>query len=367
MVSEANIDRLHGLDFVRGLCAVAVMIYHYLHVSKIGTFYAAGTYGVYIFFVLSGFTLHQVYGSQEINETNLRRFFLNRAFRIMPLYIAVVGVQFLFASWGRVNVAEFALNVTLLFGLTNPGQTSGTPGGWSIGVEAVFYLLFPMLLLFRNTLSLGLVFICTLAINHLYTGMTYTMPAMEKAHWTFHIQPTTFLCFFVGGMFLAKFGVPKMRTNQWMGAAIIVATMVAMFTLPHLLGVSRKEILAGWEAKLMIAASLAVVVLGAAVDLNGFLERLARFLGEISYALYLIHLLVYGQVVRWLPEIGTLPTIAVSAALSVSLSKIIYDLFENPIRGWGKRWAARRGPPAGTSIQRPLGTITPYGDGHTIP
>lgn len=330
-------EHLDGLHLVRGLCAVAVMVYHYLHVAKIGTFYAAGTYGVYIFFVLSGFTLYHVYGRQEISERSLRAFFLARAFRILPLYIAIVGIQFAFQPWTITNVSEFVLNATLLFGMTNPGLTSGTPGGWTIGIEAVFYLMFPLLLLFRASWTLAAVFVVSLIVNHLYTGMTYALPRMSEAHWTFHIQPATFLCFFVGGMLLAKIGL-AMRTVSPAAALATIGLMASMFVIPHLAGVTREALLADWPAKLMIAGSLAVVCLAATLRMGGSARSTAIFLGNISYALYLVHLLVYGQINKYVPDADPLAKIAFAALISVALSKLIFDYYERPIRDWGRRF-----------------------------
>ncbi|MDM9621479.1 acyltransferase [Rhizobium sp. S96] len=330
--SASTVDRLHGLDLVRGLCAITVMLYHYFHVTKVGTFYSAGLYGVYMFFVLSGFSLYYVYGNHEITERGLRNFFVARFFRIAPLYVAVATVKFVQMGASPENAYRYLMNISLLFGLGNAGATSTVGGGWSIGIEVAFYLLFPFLLLFRSRGALAALFVVTLIMNHALADLTFDLSPDPNKHWSFYTQPLTFLCYFVGGMLLAEIGVPKIGGSQLIAALATVAAMVFMFTLPHLFGVSREDILVSWEAKLMIAGSLFVVAAGASLHLAGVAEKIATFLGDISYSLYLIHLLVLAEVSKFLPGIAAIPKIAISAGISIVAAKIIHKYFEMKMR-----------------------------------
>lgn len=178
-------ERLHGLDLVRGLCAISVMIYHVLTWTKVATIDAMGTFGVYIFFVLSGCSLGYAYGRAPFGDQGLRDFFIARAFRIIPLYGAVVLLNYLQRG---SDLSLVLLNVTLLFGFTNPGATSLPTGGWSIGIEAVFYVLFPILMLFRNVYALAGVVAASILINQLYVPLTLTKPFVDD-HWNYYTNP----------------------------------------------------------------------------------------------------------------------------------------------------------------------------------
>ncbi|MDE3061373.1 MAG: acyltransferase, partial [Pseudomonadota bacterium] len=150
-LSNLSRPRLHALDGIRGLCAIAIMLYHILLWNGVALF-QIGTFGVYLFYVLSGFSLWYVYAHRAVTFDLLKTFFTARVARIVPLYLAVclLIVVLRFYTAGASNVfnadfiSRFLLNITFLFGVALPQKSSIVPGGWSIGVEWVFYLSFPL-------------------------------------------------------------------------------------------------------------------------------------------------------------------------------------------------------------------------------
>lgn len=334
---------LAGLHLVRGVCALTVMFYHYLHATNVGTFYSAGLYGVYLFFVLSGFALYYVYGADEVSERGLKNFYIARLFRIAPLYVAVATYKFIQMGANPENAYRYLMNVSLLFGLGNPGATASVGGGWSIGIEVVFYLLFPVLLLFRSINALAAVFVITLVLNHALAELTFDLSPDPHKHWSFYTQPLTFLCYFVGGMLLAKIGeaseLLNSRDKSLLPAAVLLL-MALIFAGPHLMGWSREEILTGWMSKVLIFACFVVVAASASLRLQGIWRSVAIFLGDVSYAVYLIHILVFAIVRRH--GLDTVGTIAASAVITIVLSALIYRYYEAPMRSlqWRFRGAA---------------------------
>src|SRR5690242_5248745 len=91
-------SRIDGLDYLRGIAATGIMLYHFFTWS--GYFFSAGDflgktgiYGVAVFYVLSGLTLHIVYSRQlTCFDRSLVAFAIKRIFRIFPLlWLVTIG------------------------------------------------------------------------------------------------------------------------------------------------------------------------------------------------------------------------------------------------------------------------------------
>ncbi|MBB3297910.1 MULTISPECIES: acyltransferase family protein [unclassified Rhizobium] len=326
--------RLLGLDAVRGLCAITIMLCHYTWEMGLGPQNAAGTYGVYIFFILSGFALYYMYGTDGSSNMDTRSFYLARIFRIVPLYAAVTLYCTFTAGPSDTNIVNGLLNTTLLSGLTFPGYMSIVSGGWSVGIEAVFYLMFPFLLIFRSALSTAVLFLVLLVISRFYVGATFNISPMRENNWLYYTQPVTFILYFVGGIFMAKAFQPSLAVpgTQWVRAASIVGLMLVTFLAPLILGTSREQLLSGPISLVMIAASLLIVWVAANTRLDGVAARLATFLGEISFALYLLHYPVFGIVKSAMPSAPILWVAVLSAPITVLLAKLVHDFYEQPMR-----------------------------------
>jgi len=146
-------ERQPGLDLLRALAIIVVVIYHAaLFGFKLpGRVDRFGWIGVDLFFVLSGYLI----GGQLLaplargNEINLGRFFARRALRIMPAYFVVLAVYFLLPSWREYPDMSQPLWKFLL-SIQNVALHGGTAfsHAWSLAVEDQFYLALPFLLLF---------------------------------------------------------------------------------------------------------------------------------------------------------------------------------------------------------------------------
>jgi peptidoglycan/LPS O-acetylase OafA/YrhL len=149
-----NRERQPGLDLLRALAIIVVVIYHAaLFGFKLpGRVDRFGWVGVDLFFVLSGYLI----GGQLLaplargQRINLRRFFARRALRILPAYLVVLASYF-FLPWWR-EYPEMSPLWKFLVSVQNIGLHGGTAfsHAWSLAVEDQFYLLLPVILLFVN-------------------------------------------------------------------------------------------------------------------------------------------------------------------------------------------------------------------------
>lgn len=334
---------LMGLHLVRGLCAIAVMLYHYLHEAGVGTFHAAGTYGVYIFFVLSGYALTYVYEGEKLGGRKLYEFFEARVYRIVPLYFLVATYQLYMLRNAPAIWEKYLLNITMMFGLATPGATSIVPGGWSIGIEAVFYLLFPVLLAIRPIPVLLAVLFAAVIVNQMAAGASYKDPAMSANQWAFYTQAPTFLVYFIGGILLARLRpqllawTDRRPASLSVAAPVLLLLLIALFAIPAVSGISRESLLAGPISFLMIGGCFAVIAVGSITLIpSGPLSRAAAYLGDISYSLYLLHYPIWHRVQLHL-EASLVVQGMVSIVLTLLLATASYHLFEKPIARMRKR------------------------------
>lgn len=140
-------SRIHGLDTLRALAIVLVLMYHYGVVAGGSDFGAVGRIGwagVDLFFVLSGYLI----GNQLLSQqAPLRPFFGRRLLRTLPNYLVVLAAYLLFpVALGGTATAPLwrFLTFTQNFGLQY-GQTF--THSWSLCIEEQFYLVLPLAIL----------------------------------------------------------------------------------------------------------------------------------------------------------------------------------------------------------------------------
>ena len=145
-----NRERQPGLDFLRALAIVVVVIYHsalfgFKLPERVDRF---GWIGVDLFFVLSGYLI----GGQLLvplahgQQINLGRFFARRALRIIPAYFVILAVYAFLPSWREYP--EMSPLWKFIVSVQNIGLHGGTAfsHAWSLAVEDQFYLLLPLVL-----------------------------------------------------------------------------------------------------------------------------------------------------------------------------------------------------------------------------
>jgi peptidoglycan/LPS O-acetylase OafA/YrhL len=148
-------ERQPGLDLLRALAIVVVVIYHAaLFGFKLpGRVDRFGWIGVDLFFVLSGYLIGGQLLAPLVRDQSIKlgRFLARRALRIMPAYLVVLTIYFLLPSWREYPEMAQPLWKFLL-SIQNVALHGGTAfsHAWSLAVEDQFYLCLPFLLLFLN-------------------------------------------------------------------------------------------------------------------------------------------------------------------------------------------------------------------------
>lgn len=372
-MSDGRKPSLHALTGLRFFAAAAVF-YHHLG-GKFGweqNRYSIGSLAVTFFFILSGFVLTYVYHDQLANRKQVGRFLFNRFARIWPLhFFCLLLAAGLVWFDSRLTVEpfwqKFTLNLSLLQSWTPFSDWVFAFNGvaWSISTEAFFYGLFPLLMFagarVRNV-AIGIAFtvvaLVVVFLNYLSQSDWQMLDYERIGHVNPIIRLPEFCCGVLAGRFFLRVrgnerpAKSPTNTNRiiWTFLEIlIVAAIVALcywiteqrFRLQITNAVWGSEFLGSWfrVAYPTLLMAIAVLVFAKSDGLTSQLlsARPTIYLGEISYAFYMIHFLVlrtinlasisYGQLSDW--QIA-----ALAFAISLGLSVLLHQLIELPAKGW---------------------------------
>jgi exopolysaccharide production protein ExoZ len=351
-------ERVLGWDLLRGLCAVAVASYHLLSWQDVATLHAWGSYGVYLFFILSGASLAYTYAPRLRAGTFRFGSFLGvRWMRLAPLYLLlmllVVPWKAQRVGWGLELLQQVLLNATFLYGFTDPATSALLVGGWSLGIEAIFYLLFPLLLVAALRPRVGLaLFLALLAVQAGWILLTVGSATGYEANAVRYHQAPAFAGWFMGGCLL---GVARRSAVSRWNASTGVALVVAGFALMALVNPDRQggELL-GWRGVLLTAVCFGLVAASGRLRWDGMPARLAAWFGDATYGVYLLHpVLFFGLTFVVFPRLGvadpvgwSLPARCLFAAALLGVAFVLAlaseRWFERPLRDWSRQRAARR-------------------------
>jgi peptidoglycan/LPS O-acetylase OafA/YrhL len=310
-----NRERQPGLDLLRALAIIVVVIYHAaLFGFKLpGRVDRFGWIGVDLFFVLSGYLIGGQLLAPLVREQSIKlgRFFARRSLRIMPAYFVVLAVYFLLPSWREYPDMSQPLWKFLL-SVQNIALHGGTAfsHAWSLAVEDQFYLALPFLLLFLFRRPRAAIIIpCLIVLGGilLRTFLAWKNPSIDGGvsfrgfqAWIYY--PTwTRLDPLVFGVVLAA--TERFRPSWWQrlmdGALWLWLPGLAAIVYGLYLGEGDLTVAACiWQFPLIAFGMAALLV--CAVSPRLVFRRIeipgAAFFASIAYSVYLSHKLVIHAV-----------------------------------------------------------------------
>jgi peptidoglycan/LPS O-acetylase OafA/YrhL len=346
-----------SLPSLTGLRWMAALLVFGLHVNNFGYFtgtggravswaFGAGATGVSFFFVLSGFVLTW---SARPGDRALS-FWRRRVARVYPVHLATLAMTlvlaYTLAHEPRPTPKQTVANALLLHSWWRPWWQTLNPVSWSLACEAFFYAAFPLLFLVlrrlgaRGSAALGvlsLVAVLVLArseVHHWWTYSLYSLPAARLPE-------------FVLGAVTARL----VLLGRWRGPGLeasLALALIGYFFVPQLTP--------GYATVCTVIGFVLLIPAAAVADLHGLpsmwrRRRLVR-LGELSFAFYMVHLLVLRAATHLLgrkPHFGLLAGSAVTAAVfavSLALSWVLYEAVECPARRLLLRRRGRLSPGA---------------------
>ncbi len=359
-VQRAGSQHLGGLDGLRAVAVVAVLVYHLWPGTLPG-----GFLGVDVFFVVSGFLITTLLlrEAQRHGKIDLPRFWLRRARRLLPALVGVVAVS---------TVAAALVERDLLVGIRRQVLGAATfstnwleiaSGGsyfdrtapvllqplWSLAIEEQFYVLWPLVLV------LLLVVVPTWRGRAVLVGAAAVASAVAMAVLVDGADPTRVYYgtdTHIFGVLLGVAGALAWRAVRgrplvppWAPPVALVGVVVAMVVV-------RDDALWTYRGGIALVSALALVVVLGATRPGRWTRALdatpLRIVGERSYGLYLWHwpvLLVVTAALGATPGTARWHVAAVLAlAVTVLLTELSFRFVETPVRALGYRgaWRAAR-------------------------
>jgi peptidoglycan/LPS O-acetylase OafA/YrhL len=314
-----------------------------------------------MFFVLSGASLAYTYGGIT-RARDMGAFLLTRWLRLAPLYLLLCGVFVAFLSVRNGELVDglplrLALNASFAFGLHDPTIWALLVGGWSLGIEFVYYLAFPLLLAALSRAAwCAAVALALGVLQWAWIHHTAGSDAGYAASAVAYHQVPAFAAYFFGGCVIGHWRRTRfLSLAPSAGMAVWVATAGLLLALnPARAG----DELLGPRGAALFGLCFAAVFVSGQVSLADRAARVAGWLGDITYGCYLLHpMLFFGFAWFVLPrfgitEIEALPPAARWGVLGGVLALSCLGAaaserwFEAPLRRWGKRMLGQRGATA---------------------
>ncbi|MDR3374525.1 MAG: acyltransferase [Ancalomicrobiaceae bacterium] len=338
-----------GLDGLRGLAAFMVVVHH---TALKGT--DIGGLSVFLFFILSGFLITGILVKLRLKIEAGRMgvwaatgsFWLQRALRIFPAYYVWLGL-FLFIDhyWYHdetiVNLGWYLLYLQNFLIAFKTYAWEDFTHTWSLAVEQQYYVFFAPLVLmlasrWHRRFFVGVIAVCIVAIISLQAA-GYEMV-------TLYPTPSTGFVFMGCGAILSV--TDRNRLKPFANPLLVVAAIVLIVALASYPVAERNHIAKVPYVLLVVgsAASLSVIMAATLASPTAFAVRVLetspmRYLGRISYALYIIHL----PIALWVEDFGGLAEMseathipadlihfAIVSVVSVALASLSYVVVEKP-------------------------------------
>ncbi|MPW43699.1 acyltransferase family protein [Acinetobacter guerrae] len=356
--------RNYKIDILRGVSILLVLLHHFnipyklydtwFGISVFGeplsTLIARnGNYGVTMFFVISGFliTQHTLQRNGSLTQIQLKNFYIRRVARIIPCLVLLVAMVTILGYLGLkpfLNQAPNGLEVS--YGLTifaaftfwmniliiEYGWVNYALGVlWSLSVEEVFYLAFPLLCL---TLARGKAFVLFLVLMIAYAPYFRSLHFGEESGAYLYHYFSSFDGIALGcltALFAQKFSI-KLTKVKWVIPVLVLLMSILYLYAPI------KEV-STWSVTVFALLTAILIFCFAQcpqAPATSIFSKIMVWIGQRSYEMYLFHLIILGLIkVLYIPKM-TLPDqkimlLVIFLVTTFALSWLIEKYYSTPL------------------------------------
>lgn len=289
------------LDGFRGIAIITVIISHIVLNSYLAKYFI-GDIGVEIFFVLSGFLITTLLIKENLKKgkVSFKNFYIRRSFRILPVAYLFLALLVLLKYFFKLNISigSFFASAFYLKNL-NLNYTSDWYSAhfWTLSVEEQFYIIFPLLLVYRLDDYIKVIYFLVLAIPILQflgynnIGIFYSNHIIHKLIFIlinlFGNGTTSIL---IGSllsilMFNGLLPVKSLKINHFLSIAVFIIAIIFRMTCVDLVNST-------YLTSTIFSIAIALVIFLCVTNNNDFLSsilknRILVKLGILSYSLYI--------------------------------------------------------------------------------
>ena len=353
--------RIGGLDSLRGIAIIFVLIYHAVSSESSGQlgdwivwFRSFLWTGVDLFFVLSGFLITRILIRTKTGPRFFSTFYARRSLRVFPLFYGYAATLIflprliaLVQSSGEIVTSEeyrrlwdgqewVWLYLHNFLQARGPSQLPGMGHLWSLAVEEQFYLVWPLLVWFSSKRRLPSILLVLLTVS-----VAIRMVALFVGYNPWAIMHLTWfrLDGLVMGSLIASIQSQPTWLRLWRSSRNWLFAFAGLAVLA--VAVSQKSF--EWiNPVVQCVGFLAVAVIGGCVvDLvverasfgppspPNMFQRFLTMFGKYSYAIYIFHMLVIHSVRHLGPELNDFVVLVVASFLSLVVGILSWHLFES--------------------------------------
>lgn len=352
----SSAKRFEYIDALRGIAIIGVIITHVSSIVGVSGIERQLTnvmgMGVQLFFVVSAFTIFYTLSRATDNPHYNRDFFIKRLYRIIPVYWA--GIILYTAVYGLDSrgwrdgpeLWHYPFHIFLVNVLHPSTSSSVVPGGWSISVEVMFYMIAPLIFFRVNTTKriIAFMLICLIVLPVFNILMKkFAGPVLfadfdpREVRNFFFRWPISQLACFGFGLVLFKIiasgkHIAYLKSHSW-NKVFLVLSVVCIFGSIFLPSIVEKHHF----------VSFFFMLLGLLLSVTPwalFVNKFTVFMGKISYSSYLVHFLIINQLYIFIgnnfPSVTTnIPLfftilLILSFPITVVLAQLGYKFIETP-------------------------------------
>lgn len=303
-------DKLDFVDALRGIAVLMVIATHTAQkVPNIGfLFDVISKYcqmGVQLFFVVSAYTLCISHERRCGEKKPIISYFFRRYFRIAPLYYFAIPVYLFFGAMVQIvkGVSDISIepytfqnvisNILFIHGFVPSANNNIVPGGWSIGTEMAFYIVFPLIFSYFSGLVTKrvcwlLFFVCCIIFFNValqifvFVGTQFEISNNSFIYFNLLNQLPVFLVGFVA-FYIAN-------PSQKLGSRFVLVLLFLLFTGVSLFFWKQKNPL--YFALIPTVSAFSFLFLLNALRGVDFRQSIILRIGQVSFSMYIFHFLL---------------------------------------------------------------------------